>query len=73
MTGDERLRQLGFDPKNHAFRSSGGNIYYLYWSADAAYDPKYDDFRLLQDTGMYGGRGVRHVKARNLKKYWKQW
>ena len=71
MTGAERLKQLGLNPKVIWFTSPGGRDYTFYWNANAAYDSEYDCFRMLQHSGTYGGRGVKWVKARNLVK-WKQ-
>lgn len=73
MTGEQRLKQLGLNPKSGRFISPNRNTYYFYWGrADVAYDEQSDSFRLLQDTGRYGGRGARWVKAKRLAKSWKQ-
>jgi len=73
MTGEQRFRQLGLNPKSGRFISPGGNIYYLYWgNPNSAYDEKSDSFYLLQDTGLYGGRGTKWIKAKRLKEAWIQ-
>ena len=72
MQGSQRLKELGLNPKVITFISPNRNYYSLYFSANASYDEGTDSFRLLQNTGTYGGRGAHWVKAKNLVKYWKQ-
>lgn len=73
MRGSDRLVQLGFDPKIGGFKNKRSHlVYYFYFSATVAYNEDTDKFRLLQDTGKGGGRGVVNIKADALKRNWEQ-
>ena len=72
MTGEQRLKQLGLNPKTIWFVSPGGNDYTFWFNANSAYDEQWDSFRMLQHTGLYGGRKAIWVKAKTLGKSWTQ-
>ena len=72
-TGKERLQELGISPTCNWFSHKRSRHYYqFYFNANSSYDLESDMFFLLQNTGTYGGRNARWVKATALKRNWIQ-